>query len=567
MRLHRHLAVLLVASSAAIAGEPLADGEVCTQNSACESHYCYPGPDNQRYCLAADRNCAFPGQRGAQYGESYYYQGKVWGCFAATSSSPAGVRTDTTLPCGLTTAQLAKIHDIWQNRKVSGDTYKGRYTAWLGPNFVGSSSLYTIQVLTSNLLQMAAYCGDVSLLDDLASVYVNAADHARPLADGVSKAWLQPDQGGVESFLNSSQFVHATAYLARHAAARSRDFGATGSIAPLMERLVPIARDMLLRWIRAPSAVTWSNCPVGGDPRGIGPYSFSEYAGLKLSRAFGVAGSPAYCNTVTEPEMWMATAATELLALNASSPALLPLDAQAIVDLRDYARKAMKLFESRLQLGLSTSPRCGGACHIQLFDPDGWKGHLPDYPNEYWGDRNVTTAWDLSHGRRMVNFLETLYGSPAFTAPSLDGTLVKTRFSNAIVYSVWNGDTSTPLPVFHNFLNGNAVPYPQNPTRNIIFDEYEFSSAFMTGGYAFWGPVNSDLRRLNNATAAALARLEAVELSGKSSLDAMSWPDAYRLPDLPAYNPYNPAARNPSLAGYEFWELYMLFLASLSHAP
>jgi hypothetical protein len=52
-----------------------ADGAVCSIESDCSSGYCYPGPNGQNYCINRDYNCAWPGTRGAVWGEVYYFEG------------------------------------------------------------------------------------------------------------------------------------------------------------------------------------------------------------------------------------------------------------------------------------------------------------------------------------------------------------------------------------------------------------------------------------------------------------------------------------------------------------
>lgn len=48
----------------------LRTGEVCTGNAQCASGHCYPGPGlgERQYCLAADMNCAWPGEAGYKFG-------------------------------------------------------------------------------------------------------------------------------------------------------------------------------------------------------------------------------------------------------------------------------------------------------------------------------------------------------------------------------------------------------------------------------------------------------------------------------------------------------------------
>lgn len=57
------------------------NGSKCDSNSACLSNYCYPGPDEKKYCLREDLNCAFPGDSGARYGDVREFEGKSFQCY------------------------------------------------------------------------------------------------------------------------------------------------------------------------------------------------------------------------------------------------------------------------------------------------------------------------------------------------------------------------------------------------------------------------------------------------------------------------------------------------------
>ena len=57
-----------------------ANGRVCANSSECSSGYCYPGPENSRYCLARSSHCAQPGTNGVVFGQSYTYNGKNYLC-------------------------------------------------------------------------------------------------------------------------------------------------------------------------------------------------------------------------------------------------------------------------------------------------------------------------------------------------------------------------------------------------------------------------------------------------------------------------------------------------------
>lgn len=58
-------------------------GQVCSTNTDCFSGHCYPGPgnNNEKYCLHARKNCAFPGNEGVMYGDVRGFDGSNWECY------------------------------------------------------------------------------------------------------------------------------------------------------------------------------------------------------------------------------------------------------------------------------------------------------------------------------------------------------------------------------------------------------------------------------------------------------------------------------------------------------
>jgi len=58
----------------------LPNGKACNSKKECQSCYCYPGPEEGNFCLAASLNCAFPGSNGVRYGSIVSLDEKTFKC-------------------------------------------------------------------------------------------------------------------------------------------------------------------------------------------------------------------------------------------------------------------------------------------------------------------------------------------------------------------------------------------------------------------------------------------------------------------------------------------------------
>lgn len=67
------------------------NGESCQQDKDCRSSYCYPGPGygTDNYCIAAEKNCAWPGTNGYMYGTTATWEGFPVRCMDPGSGSIA----------------------------------------------------------------------------------------------------------------------------------------------------------------------------------------------------------------------------------------------------------------------------------------------------------------------------------------------------------------------------------------------------------------------------------------------------------------------------------------------
>ncbi len=451
-------------------GTPLSPGEPCSSPAQCLSGRCAPGPEGISYCVAMDQECPRPDRPGVPFGSIYYYGGAIYYCELGRGL----VGGAAWLPCGISAAQAKEIHVRWESWRPS-------LTASLSNPVNYPQVIYDAQLQTASLLTMARYCADLTLLEQLAEVYLLTFAQL-----SANQRWIDGPTGD-EVMLYSTQFLYALANLTHGLARQHRNSG-PGWAEAYTAAAAPLIRQTLTRWLSEPSMWMWSVCglPAGAISK-LKAYELDDYVEKKKNNQLKLdSDGPVYCNAITEIEMWAGAAAAELIAAAQIAPALVPLTTGQQTDFSAFAANTLALFESRLSTATSASPLCGGACTYMNFDLGSWEGH-PEYPAATWG--STPTAWDFSHARRLVRFMETMYGLPQISQPSQVGDQVITRFSNALVYQMFNGAWSDPG--FANFISGTNLPYR-------TYDPFELSFAYLGGGFGFWARYNMDVKKLND---------------------------------------------------------------------
>lgn len=232
----------------------------------------------------------------------------------------------------------------------------------------------------------------------------------------------------------------------------------------------------------------WSSCGYSAaDPRLA--YTFFEYVEQKvINNLQQKEGAPVYCNAITENELWVAAAGVELLAANDKSPQLIGLASNLRDQLISFSQIATRLFESRLTIKKVKNKFCKNGCDTMLFDIGAWHGH-PEYPAAIWGVKK-NEAWDISHARRLVQFIDSIYKQAKFSKPGYSRNKITKIFSNTIAYLVFRGDFKNPL--FNNFINGLNYPYR-------TYGSSELSFSYPASGFPRLGPYNNELGKLNSA--------------------------------------------------------------------
>eukprot|EP01052_Picozoa_sp_SAG31_P044773 SAG31_NODE_7927_length_1563_cov_0.661885_2_plen_386_part_01 len=219
------------------------------------------------------------------------------------------------------------------------------------PTFNPPNTIYSVAAVVYPLLEAAARSKNVIYIDSLCSLLVSANASLRPIRAATVhdigtfnystsvRVWRSPGPDGQEDVLSSSQFLYGVARAASAVASLP-----TRKRTPAMLRLLRFTREhawsTYRRWVwpvpgQGLFEMKGYGCPAG-HVRGNGladkAYGHAEFLRLLLSRSFQ--GPPVFCNAVSDVDLWMIAATTELLAVH--SAGLLPLPAQQLSQLQQY---------------------------------------------------------------------------------------------------------------------------------------------------------------------------------------------------------------------------------------
>jgi hypothetical protein len=381
--------------------------------------------------------------------------------------------SSATINCGISEARLEQIHTLLNQVAAQYTNSENNHANYPGV-------IFDVQEVTANALKAAENCRDIGMIDTLATLYAIPFGHLQADRNG-DMVWLAnaDDATGMQKLnyevvLDSSQFIYATAKLINIIAHTDYSLWT-----PAMKTFISQAPEQQLiahldRWLNKKSMWIWPECGFS-QPNSLFEYTFPEYVQRKSTQSLGIASSaPSYCNMVLEPELWVAAAGTELLDAK-QTISTISISGTLQSQLASYVRSSTALFESRVSTVLSTSPLCGGACDAGTFDA----GLRPD------------GSWDISHARRLVQIIDSLYGHPGISQPStFTQDSVSNLFGRAIAYLAFNGDFNNPA--FNNFLNGKNVTY-------LTFGPFGLSSSYFRSGFGFWGQHESTVGRINDA--------------------------------------------------------------------
>lgn len=387
----------------------------------------------------------------------------------------------------------------------------------------GSQILYDTQVFTNNLLDYARRCRDLTMIDQLADLYLTAEPHLAVIDAGTDREhreWKNSPGSANEHILKSAQFVYLLARMTNtighlppaERTARMNDFVARYS------RVVLV--DHLRRWVFARNAddaaraehrsfsAAWSTC---SDKDRYAHHQWLQVLGLRQA---GIA--PDYCNVVRDLDLWVIAATAEMVEATNLPQTPIPYDQLNTFDRTayvTYVRQGIALIQSRITR-TSLEDFQGRTVTGIVFDAGAWKNH-PDY---YFAGHRLPTkptlanrktvagiGWDLSHSRRFVQVFTTLHEKRAALGSSFPTRDDMVQFANQFAYGVFNRNLDRPL--FANYFDGTVGWYRVNylGKTDLAYAPYGSSTAAFNGGFGFWAAYNPDIGTIMRAGLDTLA--------------------------------------------------------------
>ena len=380
-----------------------------------------------------------------------------------------------------------------------------------------TEALYAYQINTNNLLMAAVDDGQYDVLDAIAGHILSTYDFLETKSDYLfdyipgqepitrlplmvpAKMWVGVD--GREDVLASGQFLYLTAR-AIHAFVDIDEKFRTENMRQVVRKFTPIlVQDHYERWVFGKQGIFQVN--GWGGPAGV--YNHYAFLEKKYNGDFSKAQN-AYCNAVTDDDLWIIAGVVEILAANAENSRLVPLAAEQQKAFRQYAQIGSKLLESRLTESLLQDFN-GQPVSGLNFDLNIWNDYSDFAYAGYTRDRfplpqnkkTTSVAWDLSHARRFVQVFDTLARNKQLLGGGFPSAIVMQGVANQLIYGTFNGDFNKPL--FTNYMNGANGWYRVNYAnrRGFGYAPYDMSIAVVSGGYGFWTPYNKDMKSIMNS--------------------------------------------------------------------
>jgi len=388
--------------------------------------------------------------------------------------------------------------------------------------------LYEVQEDVYGMLEAAAAVGDLGLLEDVATIVLASLPYRKLVSnytfdlggsyisfdlDPPVLLWVALDKKTntlMEDVLSSSQWIGLFARAARLIAAVPNESRGANMTALLAATSHVVVLDHVWRWA----------LPEGGNTQGIFAvhawgcgwplypsqmqFTHSNFNAVRLNRSFQVSEpdlNVSYCNAVTDTDLWIISAAANVLLASELDPVAVSFDNETARELRDYMNAGVALVDSRIR----ADPVQGSTF---LFDPGSWDSTQDYYYANDTGLRfpsgqhapppHGTATWDISHFQRWVCVGITLaearmHGviNSRFSANSQLITPVPyvTALATQVATAFWNGDQR--LPLFNNFQSGANGWYRVNYSSRPWFGygPSDVSDGGVSGGYLLLGIV------------------------------------------------------------------------------
>ncbi|MHC4443314.1 MAG: hypothetical protein ACYTF1_01955 [Planctomycetota bacterium] len=399
-----------------------------------------------------------------------------------------------------------------------------------GLNNGKTNGIYFVEVYTINLLQYAAYLGDITLLDEISDLYLVPHSHLQNMDQYVYSylpemnnyyrsllpldphAWMwvspysftDPDGQTVECYretiLYSSQFLYAVAK-AINAILEVPAGQRTANMNSLISSYSNvILTDHYKRWIfngHGEFGYRGWGCNTGA-------YNLVDFVVHLHNQDLGT--QHLYCNAVCDTHMWIMAGVVEMLAAHEKDPLAVPIDVDYRQDLLAFIDDSSTLLASGMTqkslTDFNQDPVTGWNFDLGFWDDyytkaySGYEGlDFPDPGPPPEGDEIAATdlGWDLGHASRFPHVFGTLYRYRHITGQTFPDSTVMKGLANQFAYGAFNKDLN--YPKFSNYMDGTngwyRVGYNNDPGYG--YPPYQLSRMALTGGYGFGAVFNPDV--------------------------------------------------------------------------
>lgn len=375
------------------------------------------------------------------------------------------------------------------------------------------------------LVEASANCVDVVLLDRLASLFALAPPSLEKDADG-RVMW---SKNGTEMRLVSAEFLMLASRIAE-AILTLPPWKRTPTMSSFTDQFLPILAVHVDRWIRTARFDGFSGCT---RPRvAVG---HRDYVSLLRSRSMG--SELSYCNAINDVDLLIMGVGAQLLRSMNNDPMVADSTRLGIDQklLAMYVRESADLVRSRLS---ATSLRRGtvigydfdAGVFKDLDDDSLWAGYTGDvFPLSPTAlvvpqKKDDRAGWDLGHARRLVTVLAAFRRTQAITGSTFPSDVEMTGLANQIAYGTMVG--SAEWPAFSNYLSGLNGWYRVIYRGRVGFGYGPSdvgNSAFIEGGYGFWGVWNPDLAALTSRMGAILGSTDKAAVEFRSTKIGLLW--------------------------------------------
>lgn len=444
------------------------------------------------------------------------------------------VPTSTTRPAvGSALRVAAPLCPPLSSQRAARTIFENRRTEIEGAAY-GPDRFADLASLITPVVEMAANCVDVELLDRLSELLVHAPESLSTDPDG-RPIW---SENGVELRLVSSEFLMVSsrvveAILGLPAAKRTPKMLAYAGV------MLPIIAVHVDRWINKATFVGHGGC---SRPRvAVGHI---DYIALLRSRSMG--SELSYCNVVDDVDLLIMGTAAQLARSSANDPvaadlAKLGVDRSALVT---YLQKSADLIGSRLVTttlrdydGRTISGRdFDPGVFRDLIDDNQWAGYTgPTFPLSATAllvpqISDARAGWDLSHASRLVPVLAAFRRARPITGSTFPEDAVMTGLANQLAFATMVG--TREWPKFSNYLSGLNGWY-----RVIYRGRTGFgygpsdigNAAFLEGGYGLWGVWSKEVAALTKRMGTIMQASDPLSVEFRSKNIGLLWDNFSRV--------------------------------------